>query len=553
MTTSKTAKLSVLTTLICLILCGSMLLGSTYAWFSDSVNNTENIIASGKLDVEMTYSTDGSSWTDASTGKIFNYTLWEPGYTDVKYIKIENAGNLAFKFALTLTTGEGADTKLAEVIDVYMGTGATSRNDVTNMICVGTLADLMADPDGAAYGTMLPGQSQAHCIALKMRESAGNEYQNLSVGNGIAVKLYAEQLTYESDSFGPDYDKNAGLPVAAVYRTPQYEHTNIPWGSYGSWSPSNTDQQLEAAYTFSAVDTAETVVNSPYKDWICDYVVYADKDIPAGKIFLGGYYEAFNAWVGFENPVDVAANEQIPLLGSVAGSPWTYENIVTGVGTFICGVADIDNALTGTTFTVELRLTNPDDANEYYVINSTAYTFKKQNPSDLPKATVTNLDVPEQNMYIIPDITQGFEGGSDQMTKLDAAFTFTAQDDSTTVANNPYKDWLVDYYVSVNEKVEDGIILAGAYGNWESGAWYGFNVPAGTYTEPVPLLGAMSTGGISNWTYKDIVTGVGTFNCGVVNNNDNNNGKIMTVELRAINPENHSEYYVISSTTHTFQ
>ena len=41
-----------------------------------------------------------------------------------------------------------------------------------------------------------------------MQETAGNEYQNLSI-DGISITVYATQDTVESDSFGNDYDKNA--------------------------------------------------------------------------------------------------------------------------------------------------------------------------------------------------------------------------------------------------------------------------------------------------------------------------------------------------------
>ena len=42
-----------------------------------------------------------------------------------------------------------------------------------------------------------------------MQETAGNEYQGLSI-NGIAITVFATQDTVESDSYGHDYDKDAG-------------------------------------------------------------------------------------------------------------------------------------------------------------------------------------------------------------------------------------------------------------------------------------------------------------------------------------------------------
>lgn len=160
-----------------------------------------------------------------------------------------------------------------------------------------------------------------------------------------------------------------------------------------------------------------------------------------------------------------------------------------------------------------------------------------------PLANIVTIDVPEQSMYIVEDITSGFNG-ENTYVELEKAFTFEATETGAQAATGEYAEWFVDFYVSVNEPVEDGIIMAGQYDAFNP-SWFGFNVPAGDYTTPTPLLGTV-TGGISNWTYAEIIGGVGTFNCGVLNTNENNNGKIMTVELRMINNENTEEYKTIN-------
>ena len=116
---TKTRK-ALLNSILSLMLCFAMLLGTTYAWFTDSVTSANNIIQSGRLKAQMEYSDDLSEtgWKDASTGAIFDYQHWEPGFTQVKYIKVKNTGNLAFKYLLNIAP-DGAVTKLAEVIDVY--------------------------------------------------------------------------------------------------------------------------------------------------------------------------------------------------------------------------------------------------------------------------------------------------------------------------------------------------------------------------------------------------------------------------------------------------
>ena len=230
MANKKITRRALVMSVISLVLCCAMLVGTTFAWFTDSVTSTNNIIKSGTLDVEMWYSNDGSSWADASTGAIFNHEHWEPGYTDVKYIEISNKGNLAFKFQLNIlpvSDPVAGEVNLADVIDVYLLENTVTREDVNAATPVGTLAQLMSDPDGAAYGIMLPASGSnnvadlapeheaiaktgtaKYTIALKMQETAGNDYQNKSVGGGFSVQLLATQYTYENDSFDNEYDED---------------------------------------------------------------------------------------------------------------------------------------------------------------------------------------------------------------------------------------------------------------------------------------------------------------------------------------------------------
>ena len=213
----KNSRRALLSSAIALLLCVSMLVGSTFAWFTDEVTSTGNIIKSGTLDVEMLWA-DGTKavpaeegWTDASTGAIFNYDKWEPGYTEVRHVKIANVGTLALKYALNIIpTGEVSD--LADVIDVYCVDPATQIADRTALKDedkLGTLTDVLAGMTVYGIGELKAGEELTVTLALKMQETAGNDYQDKSIGSDFAVQLMATQLTYEKDSFGPDYDEDA--------------------------------------------------------------------------------------------------------------------------------------------------------------------------------------------------------------------------------------------------------------------------------------------------------------------------------------------------------
>lgn len=190
-------------------------------------------------------------------------------------------------------------------------------------------------------------------------------------------------LTIISTSFSPfeiAYNNPAtlpeGMPVAIVTNADEYENMVLEWKNVGGYYPTpGLDSYLESAYTFKAPHDGETIDTCAFKDWYCDYYVMLDRDLGADQIFLGGNYGDFG-WVGFHNgDITLAANEEIPLLGSVTSVPWTYEDVASLVGEFICGVGDVDDALEGATFTVMLRLTNPDDETEFYNVNTVKYTF----------------------------------------------------------------------------------------------------------------------------------------------------------------------------------
>ena len=214
--------------LVAIVICFTMLLGTTYAWFTDSISSTNNIIKTGNLKVNAYWMDatkdplDNTSWIEFSNGAIFNNDKWEPGYVEAKHLKVTNDGSLAFKYKLAIQPN-GEVTDLADVIDVYYfatATRLTARSEVETGAYVGTLADLIADPDGAAYGILLPEGADptnanevekevAVTIAFKMKEDLGNEYQGKSIGSTFDIVVYATQYEFEKDSFGNDYDNGA--------------------------------------------------------------------------------------------------------------------------------------------------------------------------------------------------------------------------------------------------------------------------------------------------------------------------------------------------------
>ena len=185
--------------LFALFLCIVLLIGTTFAWFTDTASTGVNKIQAGNLDVQLLYSTDGTTWNNAE-GKTLKFLqkqadetvaegeniLWEPGCTyKLPQIKVVNNGNLALKYKVKVTGIKG-DEKLNEVSDWTIG-GVNIEEE----------QHLKAGDESAAMTI------QGH-----MQESAGNEYQGLTI-EGISITVYATQDTVEYDSIDNQYDKDA--------------------------------------------------------------------------------------------------------------------------------------------------------------------------------------------------------------------------------------------------------------------------------------------------------------------------------------------------------
>lgn len=218
MTKAKSSKQALLKSGLALLMCISMLIGSTFAWFTDSVTSAGNKIQSGnlKVDLELLDKQSGE-WYSIKENRdpIFNYDKWEPGYTDVKILKVKNEGNLALKwYAKFVSTAKLS--ALGDVIDVYVFSTEEKLNypddrGLQGYIKVGTLNEFANTPTEFIGGSLLADKESYFGIALKMQESAGNDYQNMSLGL-FDIMILATQEQYESDSFGSDYDVNALFP-----------------------------------------------------------------------------------------------------------------------------------------------------------------------------------------------------------------------------------------------------------------------------------------------------------------------------------------------------
>ena len=201
MTNRKSTKRALLGSVMAMVLCMAMLVGATFAWFTDTASTGVNKIQAGKLDVALEMKDASGNWVSAE-GKTLDFVkaadakgeaiLWDPGCTyTLPELRVVNNGNLALKYKVIITGIQGS-AKLNEAIEWTIGD-----------VAMGAEQHLAA------------GESNAFTIKGHMKESAGNEYMNESI-DGIAITVVATQDTVESDSFDKDYDAGAEYPVVAV-------------------------------------------------------------------------------------------------------------------------------------------------------------------------------------------------------------------------------------------------------------------------------------------------------------------------------------------------
>ncbi len=241
MTQTKTKK-ALAMSVLSMMLCVAMLVGMTFAWFTDTASTSVNKIQAGKLDVELLMRDGEGKYQNIGDSQqvIFGSenslvaqnnnqdTLWEPGKTQVAYLAVRNAGNLALKYNIVFNV---VDNGLADALNYVIVpqetlTGETQSftetvgdwNTIKTNAAPLPTGKVTAAPNGCldeiAKDSTKINETEYFALVVHMDENAGNEYQGKDVS--IDLTVVATQKNAESDSTGPDYDEDATYPVAST-------------------------------------------------------------------------------------------------------------------------------------------------------------------------------------------------------------------------------------------------------------------------------------------------------------------------------------------------
>lgn len=231
----KATKRALLTSITALAMCVVMLVGTTFAWFTDTASTAVNKIQSGNLDVQLEYSKDFNGWKKVNdTTKVFeDSTLWEPGRTEVVYLRVTNAGTLALKYTLGIynlynSTGKNVLGNKYSLSDyVKLGVAEADAAYADRAAAISAVQDsaktLNSIGDTGVVGADLAtNTTKVYAMVLYMPTEVGNEanpknndpYWAAKVSFGISVS--ATQAMSESDSFDNTYDEDAAAILSAI-------------------------------------------------------------------------------------------------------------------------------------------------------------------------------------------------------------------------------------------------------------------------------------------------------------------------------------------------
>lgn len=244
MRNKKCTKSAFVISILSLVLCLSMLVGTTFAWFTKSVTSANNRILAGNLELSLyeykSINEEPKTWVDISnqTAPIFGDSELQPGATEVHYLKIENTGNLTFEYQINIVANVAEFTELANVVEVYTidrdvtteaslvnefegeeegFAGYMTSNDWSEKMTlkefVQSFSGVSIENSSTRTGVLDPDQEERKvayfAIALHLPNQLDNKYNGMDLGGTFDIQIVATQAPSESDSFDSNYDTEA--------------------------------------------------------------------------------------------------------------------------------------------------------------------------------------------------------------------------------------------------------------------------------------------------------------------------------------------------------
>ena len=262
MTSSKSTKRALISSALAILMCVAMLIGTTFAWFTDTASTAVNKIQAGNLDIELEYSKNFTEWIKVNdTTKLFEESaLWEPGRTEVVYLRVKNAGNLALKYTLGIynlyeNRGKNVAGDFYYLSNfVKLGAAEADAAYADRAAAISAVQDsaktLKSIGDTGVVGADLAvNNEKVYAMVLYMPTEVGNEAnpknKSWAAKVSFGIRVSATQAVSEYDSYGNTYDEKAPAVLAAEsasYGTHEITENMQANGRYGAVQAERTAQ-----------------------------------------------------------------------------------------------------------------------------------------------------------------------------------------------------------------------------------------------------------------------------------------------------------------------
>ncbi len=161
--------------------------GASLAWFTDTSDEVTNIFHIADFELAVSHRLDNGTWEpiDGKTDIFDNEALYEPGYVQVVYLKVENKGSVPFDFKTAVSVNDyttatnvfGQHFLLQEYLKFGVAI-ADTEEEMDKAVETRDLAKEIATSDLGYYetksATLEPGITSYIALVVRMPEVVNN-------------------------------------------------------------------------------------------------------------------------------------------------------------------------------------------------------------------------------------------------------------------------------------------------------------------------------------------------------------------------------------------
>ncbi len=181
-------QLALLISLALILLWITLGTSASLAWFTDTSDPLKNIFHLSGFDLVVSHKTDDGSYEELNgQTKVFDdEALYEPGYTQIVYLKVENRGELDFRYKTAVNVTDytpgtnvfGNRFNLQDHLRFGLVTAATEselQQKLADRDLAKSSAALPLNNYTTEYSDLAAGDEEYMALIVRMPEEVGNE------------------------------------------------------------------------------------------------------------------------------------------------------------------------------------------------------------------------------------------------------------------------------------------------------------------------------------------------------------------------------------------